>query len=296
MYVTFSNREEKQMKIENNRYCITFTTQGGEMTSFYDKQLCIEYLYGGDSPYWSGKNPTLFPLVGNTYNKTYTIDGKEYAMKNHGLIRYAQLTCVKHENTSITFQLQANAETLLAYPFLFTYEITYTLNEQTVKVEYEITNNDEKRMPFTFGLHPAFKVPLVEGEQKEAYTLSFEQEECMQQLIFNDGKVRYEDICLHSMNTDFTLFEKYLTLIYRGYKSSYVTLKGTNGHGVKMQISGYPLLALWTPHADAPFVCIEPWFSHADFEEVRVPFEKREGMMQLESKEVFKSEYTIEVF
>ena len=69
------------MKIANERYEMTFCEKGGEMTSFRDKQTDIQYLYQGDSEYWSGKNPTLFPIVGNTHSGTYEIDGKRvYAM------------------------------------------------------------------------------------------------------------------------------------------------------------------------------------------------------------------------
>ena len=54
------------------------------------KSTGCETLYQGDQG-WSGRNPSLFPMVGNTYTKDYEIDGKKYAMKNHGLIRYATL-------------------------------------------------------------------------------------------------------------------------------------------------------------------------------------------------------------
>ncbi len=64
------------MKLENDRYMMTFCTKGGEMESFLDKESGIQYLYQGDTEYWSGKNPGLFPIIGNTYSGTYEIDGK----------------------------------------------------------------------------------------------------------------------------------------------------------------------------------------------------------------------------
>ena len=93
------------MKIANERYEMTFCEKGGEMTSFRDKQTGIQYLYQGDSEYWSGKNPTLFPIVGNTHSGTYEIDGKQYAMKNHGLIRYATLTCIEQTGNKKTISV-----------------------------------------------------------------------------------------------------------------------------------------------------------------------------------------------
>lgn len=282
--------------IENKRYVLELTLAGGEIQSFYDKELKIEYMYQGDSEHWSGKNPTLFPIVGNTYTKTYVTKGKEYSFKNHGLIRYATLTIVNQDECSVTLELKSNEETLSMYPYAFTYHITYTLHEDKLEVFYEITNNDEETMPFTFGLHPGFRVPLVEKETFEDYTLSFEREEDLKQLIFNDGDVRYVDVTMKDWELDYKEMVERATLIYKDFSSSYVTLSGKAGHGVKMSIAGYPLLAIWTQAKGAPYLCIEPWYSHADFEDVNCAFEDRFGMMKLESNRKFVTSYTIETF
>ena len=49
------------MKLENERYLVTFTTKGGEIESFTDKQTGIQYMYQGDTPYWGGKQSYAFP-------------------------------------------------------------------------------------------------------------------------------------------------------------------------------------------------------------------------------------------
>ena len=289
--------EVKKMKIENERYLVEFTTAGGEMTQFLDKKTGIQYLYQGDSNYWSGKNPTLFPIVGNTYDGTYEAKGNTYQFKNHGLIRYATLECTNQSDHSITFALSSNEDTLKVYPYRFLYEITYTLINNRLEIVYHIHNHDEETMPFTFGLHPGFKVPLLEGESYEDYTVTFECEEKMEQLIADAKKViphYYEPITMKELHLDYELMKKYATLIYRGYSSSYVTLQGKSEHKVRVSIAGYPLLALWSP-INAPFLCIEPWYSHADFEKVDCPFADRYGMMKLEPQQIFTTSYTIEV-
>ena len=35
-------------------------------------------MYQGDTPFWGGKNPSLWPLVGNTLDGTYEVYGKKY--------------------------------------------------------------------------------------------------------------------------------------------------------------------------------------------------------------------------
>ena len=157
------NRARPQIIKRGSTYVATFTEQGGEITSFLDKQTGIQYMYQGDTPYWGGKNPTLFPMVGSTYTKDYVIDGKTYAMKNHGLIRYMTLTAVEGKDDEIVFALDSSEETRRQYPFDFRYEIHYTLEGNRLNIRYVITNTGEKEMPFSFGLHPGFLCPLCEG-------------------------------------------------------------------------------------------------------------------------------------
>lgn len=51
-----------------NEYCrLECMEEGGQMKHLVDKINQVEILYQGDEG-WSGRNPTLFPIVGNTYN------------------------------------------------------------------------------------------------------------------------------------------------------------------------------------------------------------------------------------
>ena len=88
-------------------------------------------------------------------------------------------------------------------------------------------------MPFSFGLHPGFRCPLCEGERFEDYVVRFAVPEEMTQLVMDlSGKTPYENVSvsLQEIPCDYALFEKYSTLIYRGMKSTSVTLQGKQGH------------------------------------------------------------------
>lgn len=284
------------MKLENERYEVTFTEKGGEIASFIDKQTGIQYMYQGNTDFWGGKNPTLFPMVGNTFSKTYEINGKSYAMKNHGLIRYMTL---KQQEGEIVMTADSDEQTLQQYPFDFHYEIHYTLSGSQLTIHYLITNTGEEVMPFSFGLHPGFLCPLCEGETFEDYTIRFSNLEKLTQIVMDpQGLQPYseQDVEMQELKLDYQLFETYATLIYKGMKSAYVTLKGPKEHGVKLSISGYPLFAVWTAKRDAPFVCLEPWFGHSDFSAVEEDFYHREGTMLLSPKKSFTCAYTIELF
>ncbi len=286
------------MKLENERYQMTFCTKGGEMESFLDKETGIQYLYQGDSEYWSGKNPGLFPIIGNTYSGTYEIGNKAYAMKNHGLIRYANLQCVEQSENHITFELRDNEETRKQYPFSFCYRVSYHLDKNKCTITYDITNTDHEDMPFTFGLHPAFRCPLCEGEAFEDYHLIFSNPEHINQMIFDHAKLKpihRERVEVQDIKLDYAWLTKYMPVIYENCRSAFLTLRGKE-HGVKVSIAGYPYLALWTPKEGAPFLCIEPWYGHADFTEGTEDFYHREGTMILSPNKTFTTSYSIEVF
>lgn len=287
------------MKLENERYIVTFVEKGGEIQSFTDKETGIQYMWQGNEEHWSGKNPSLFPMVGNTYTQNYEIDGKRYAMKNHGLIRYADLHCMKNDGKQVVMELNSDDHTKKQYPFDFHYEIAYELKDNMLTITYHITNTGDSVMPFSFGLHPGFNCPLCEGESFEDYSMRFSNPEKMQQLVFDINKkedYKLINVELEEIPCNYDVFEKYATLIYKGAKSAYLTLEGKKGHGVKLSIAGYPYLALWTAKKGAPFVCLEPWYGHADFSEVKEDFYHREGTMLLSPQKTFTTAYTIEVF
>lgn len=287
------------MKLKNSRYEVALMEKGGEIISFTDIQTGIQYMWQGDKENWSGKNPSLFPIIGNTFSKTYEIDGKTYQMNNHGLIRSAELTCIRDDGGEVVMELNSDETTLAQYPFPFHYEISYKLRDNKLTITYHITNTGRKIMPFTFGLHPGFNCPLCEGEKFEDYSMTFSNPEDFEQLIFDAKKKKpytLKPVQLQTIPCDYAEIEKYATLIYKNPKSAYLTLKGKKDHGVRISLNGYPYLAIWTAKKGAPFICLEPWYGHADFSEVEEDFYHREGTMSLSPKKTFTTSYTIEVF
>ena len=282
------------MIIENEKVRLEVVEHGGEIQSFYDLTHQLEYMWQGDAAFWSGKNPSLFPMVSNTWTKDYEWQGQRYAMKNHGLVRYADLKCVKHTADEIVMELNENEDTLKQYPFHFTFQIHYRLNGKRLDVVYHITNDSEDVMPFSFGLHPGFNCPLLPGEKFSDYKLVFPQDEQPKQLAFH-GRHEIIDRSFKEIALNYELFEEYATLVYKDIKSPYVELVGPK-HKVRVGCLGYPFLAFWTAKRDAPFICIEPWYGHGDFEEVNCSFDQREGTMNLKPHEGFTTSYFIELF
>lgn len=282
--------------LENEFLRLQATDKAGEMLSLIDKESGTEMLYQGDQG-WSGRNPSLFPMVGSTWKQgTYEIDGKTYAMKNHGLIRYATL---QDESTpeTICFAYDSDESTRVQYPYDFHYEMRYTLEGRTVKVRYAITNTGNKPMPFSFGLHPAFRTSRNDSEKFEDFSIEFFPKETAQQLIFTpqgDPVVRKE-VLLDEWKLNREDLKKYATLVYDQMKATDAVLKYKDQPRLKTHFENYPTLALWSHPTPSDFVCIEPWHGHADFEDVNVPFDKREGTEILQPGETFEAGYDIEV-
>lgn len=270
--------------MKNSYAQVTVDEHASEIHSFCDLDTDNEYMWQGDPKFWSGRNPTLFPMVGSTWDKKLHINGKEYETGNHGFTRHSYFTCIEHTDERIVMELKDSEETLKEYPFHFTMHITYELKEKTLSVKYEITNDNDEVMPFNFGLHPAFNCPCDGGDFADYYIELNESETS----DFHETQIQNcSRIELYR-----PLLEK--TIILQDPKSTTATL--TNGkHGVTVGFKGYKWLAFWTK-PNAPFICIEPWHSHADFGEVKVPFEQREGTLSLDPHKTFETSYTITIF
>lgn len=249
--------------IENDLLTLSVSTTACEMHSLKRKGSDYEYLWNGNPTYWKGRNPLLFPQVSSTSTKTNIIDGKEYPMGNHGFARNSEFELVSNEDNKLVFFLKDNEETHKQYPFSFEIYVTYSLKENSVLIDYEVVNTNDRKMPFGFGLHPGF---MCDEGLKDSY------------VTFNNG---------HEFKLNFD--QLYPTYFEEPMPSS-ATLH-TNGHEIKLDFDGFKHLALWSPNG--PFVCIEPWMN-LNVRDDR-PFEEREENIVLEPSDSFKIGYSITV-
>lgn len=258
---------------------VVIDEHASEIIHFKNKATGFEHIWQGDPTYWKQHNPTLFPMVGKVFDGNIKIKDKIYHMGNHGFTRNSEFTCIKHTDDCIVMELKDSEETLLQYPFHFTLRIMYTLKASTLFIDYTICNTNDEVMPFHFGLHPAFNAPLDPSKSFDEY-----------HLVCNEKEKGYE---AQTIALDRVELKK--TIILDQPNSSVYTLCDKEGkHGTSVHASGYPWVAFWSPNA--PFVCIEPWYSHTDFKETGLSFEEREGAILLEAKKEWKTSYAITVY
>jgi galactose mutarotase-like enzyme len=85
------------------------------------------------------------------------------------------------------------------------------------------------------------------------------------------------------------------TLIFKNIKSQKISIKNKqSGNRLLLNTGKAPHLDIWAKTV-APFVCLEPWYSHDDSISSDNELTMKHGIMQLEKNEEFKTAYTIYV-
>ena len=240
-------------------------TLGAELVSYRD-QDGLEYIWGGDPAFWAGRNPLLFPVVGNLRDGAVSIGGRAYAMERHGFARRREFTAADRGEDWVRLELTESPDTLAMYPFPFRLTVEQRLTDTGFVTAVTAANTGTAPMPFCLGAHTGFRCPLVAGERFEDYALVFPEKEACPTLLLRDGLLDRPASapCLEDTDTfplDYRWFDRLDTVILEGLRSRSVTLRsGKSGKGVRVSFGDFPMLALWTmPGKRAPYLCIEPW-------------------------------------
>lgn len=286
--------------LENEKVKITASTHGGELHSITGKKEGTEYLWNGNPEYWKYHSPHLFPIVGQLKNSKYRVNGKEYELPSHGLARISQFTVVSKINDSITFELKYSNESLEIYPYKFSLQVTYTLEGNSVNVSYKVTNLDDKVIYFSIGAHPAFMCPIEKTEGLEDYYLKFSKLENSSIMCFNEDTYFTHDKKEYLKDSDIIKLKKEVfkddALVFADLKSDKITIKSRNHKkSLSVEFNEFPYMGIWAPAKGAPFVCIEPWFGHADYEDFNGEFKDKEGILSLEVGKEFSCSYKISI-
>src|SRR5690606_7747767 len=136
----------------------------------------LEYIWQADPKVWNRHAPVLFPIVGKLKNDTYRTQGSTYPLSQHGFARDKTFSLEKHDssNCELRFKLLNDETTLSSFPFQFEFFIGYKLENNTLRVLYEVRNPATEPLYFSLGAHPAFNCPLKTEESFEEYYLEFD--------------------------------------------------------------------------------------------------------------------------
>lgn len=272
--------------LKNSALTAKINTRGAELTSVKSSDGC-EYIWQGAPTYWSEHAPWLFPICSHLWDETYTYQGNSYALHSRNFTHSTDFEVEAHSDTALTLSLRANEETKRSYPFDFTFTVTYMLCENGLKIDVAVTNTGTELMPFSFGAHPGFNVPLAKNGRFEDWYLEF-GEDCspdeilLTENVYLDGRrVAYPLVDCRKLPLSHNLF----TLDGRFFARvpDKVTLKCDNApHSVTICMPDTPYLGMWSrPHSDAPLLCIEPWHGLPSYDGIVDDLETKNDMYRL---------------
>ena len=180
------------------------------------------------------------------------------------------------------FKLKSDETTIKKYPFDFSLTITYSLQADSLHVEYTVENNSKEDMLFSLGAHPAFKAPLIDGTAYEDCYLEFNKSEMAPRWpISAKGLIEEKPVNFLDGSGRIDLRKELFyedAIVLKHLKSDCISLRSTpHSHGLDFYFDGFPYIGLWAA-GDADFVCIEPWCGIADSVSHDQQFEKKEGI------------------
>lgn len=277
------------MKIE-----IKSKNSGGELTN-----ICVngeERLHDGINS-WNRHSPILFPIVGRLKNDKTLINGTGFEMCQHGFARNMEFENIQHTRNLQEYVLKSNKETNKKYPFDFELYIKYSIEDDFVVTQYRVVNKDNIDMPFGIGGHPAYTV-----DYSNCY-IEFENTENNIEIYrLTDGLISYKEEIRNLFTDNKKIFlnsDSFINdaIILKNISSNklYVKEKSTGKTLIELDFTGFPYLGIWSK-SNAPFLCLEPWYTTADYTTSDGTFSEKPGTINLKSNEEFICEYKVRFF
>jgi len=267
---------------ENEFFTLGVKEMGAELTSLKSKKTGTEYIWEGNPDIWYGQSPILFPVIGRLLDDKYRLNGKEYSMEKHGIVRKKPFKLVEKTNDSLTFLQSDDEKSLEIYPYHFNLYVTFKLNGNALEVSHKVVNKNDCVMYYSFGAHPGFNCKIgdflefdnnqtcVLNEQidEESYLMDNQVE-----LLKNEKRITIEK---NTFDHD--------ALILSGYTDKVISLKSNNHNRVVRFNFDSPVLGIWAK-PNAPYVCIEPWWGINDNHDKKADLSEKRGIMSLNPQE-----------
>lgn len=282
--------------LHKNDLHVTINEKGAELQSI--QYNYVEYLWQADEKFWGKHSPVLFPIVGELKDGKYLYKDKEYKLSRHGFARDKTFKKELLTESVARLVLQSDDETLQVYPFPFTFQVEYRLDEAALHCTYKVTNSGDDVLYFSVGGHPAFRVPLAKDGKYSDYYLEFDKEEALEKYALQNGLI--------ANNTEtLQLDNKRLHLTHELFYKDAIVLKHLDSTAIKLasddhkrsllfKFKDFPYFGIWAAK-DADFVCLEPWCGIADNVDHSYDLTTKEGINVLQPGERWERSWGVEV-
>ncbi|MGN1093503.1 MAG: hypothetical protein ACI4SC_00805 [Candidatus Neoclostridium sp.] len=245
------------MNISNRILSVDVSLNGGCITSITDAAGGERITFAG-ADYWNHCDHVLFPFCGRMNEGYYEYDGKRYYVDIHGFAKDSVFSVEEHAENKLALRFSSSEKTLECYPFEFVFRAVYTLNDNSLSVEYEVENVGDKTMYFAIGAHPGFAL-----DDGSACKIDFHATRV--KYVPLDGNLLSREVKIEDGNeiiADKAFFRRHNTFI-AVRKNKEVTIIRKN-YDVTVT-SDSPLIALWADDERDNYVCVESWWGACDY-------------------------------
>lgn len=244
--------------IKSEKFTAVISSLGAELCSFKDSDG-FEYIWTAEDV-WKRHAPLLFPFVCNTDSKKYTVNGKEYALSNHGFARDSEFEPSGRGEEYVSLKFFSTPETKAKYPFDFELLADYKITGNKLSVTLAVKNTGDREMPFFIGGHPGFLCPF-EADKDSSFTdydVVYEKAETVVQKLPEGDNVVIENG--NTVPVTRELFKNDVFLKDKPNSSAVSLVSRKSGRAVTVSYDNSGCIAVWSPYDDrADFVCLEPW-------------------------------------
>ena len=271
--------------ISNGVLVAAISPQGAELKSV--RMGDFEYMWQKEADRPSGIAPVLFPICGNLFQGRYTFEGREYTLPGHGFACRSLFRAERSpDGTGTVFTLESDDATKAMYPFDFSLAVAFRLEGPVLSVEATVRNTGVSTMPFAYGGHPGFNVPLGGEGRFEDWFLEFapganpDAFEFGGQGLVNGRKHALPLATGNRLPLRHELFNGPGLFLDRS--GGEVALRSeTSPRSVTVRYPDMPNVGFWHAPGEAPFLCIEPWGGLPSTDGVPDDFATRPNMVRL---------------
>ncbi len=283
-------------QLKNDKICVTISSLGAEIISAVRGDC--EYMWQKDPKYWDECAPLLFPICGRLVEGMYNYRGKSYELSIHGFARFYEYDVERVGDDALRFTLCDNEKTRAVYPFKFKFSVLYRLSGDALYSEVTVTNNGDDVLPYTFGAHPGFNVPLEKGKALTDYYVKFDKPCAPKKIVMSPACFVTHDTVPYptdngKIHLTHEMFDNDAIFMLDIADSVTLECEGAKNY-VRVTYPDMPYVGLWKAvHTDAPYVCIEPWCGLPAYDGVIDDFETKEPFIRLKAGENKTVRYSI---
>lgn len=278
--------------LKNSKLAVKIDEKGAELKSI----LCngIENMWDGNPEIWGNTAPFLFPICGSLKDNKYIYNGIEYTLEKHG---YAKNTIFDIElltETKVILIHKSNDETKKHFPFDYELKVIYTIENYSIKIEYNVLNTSNKTMYFSIGSHEGYATP----EGIDEYDIIFSQNETLDSLSICNGRISPKTRPILDNSNILPLREMLFepgSLIFKNLNSNSVVLRNRKtGRALQVEFDYAQYFIIWHK-VGANFICLEPWAGLTDMIDSSYDIKEKEGIMKLDSGKDYSAKHIITI-